>query len=936
MKTKLSSILVFAVLFFATAIASDQIPNDLDIITGKLDNGLTYFLKVNGKPANRAELRLAVKVGSVDEAEHERGLAHFLEHMSFNGTTKYPKSDLVDYLESLGMGFGPDLNAYTSFDETVYMIQIPTDEPEKFSSGVEILSQWAGYLTLDGEEIDKERGVIVEEWRGGRGASQRIFDEQFPVLMEGSKYSERLPIGLMDVVENASYETLRDFYRRLYRPDQMGVMVVGDFDPIEVEGWIKQYFGEIPSRTAAPTTEDYPVPDHKEIRVVISTDPEATRSSATITIKQDVESTKTLDDYRRDLKHRMLYDLLSQRLEEQIRSAEPPFVYGTAFYSQYVDTKGFSTLYASTESDGILAGIAGLITELQRARIHGFLASELDRAKERHLARMEELYANRNKQESRRIVRGMVQRFLEGNPSPGIAWEFSAVQELLPAIEIEDINALIPVLYPDHSMVVQISLPEDDSIAVPTKEDVLSLIDAVERAPVAAYEDDTSDRPLLESIPTPGGIDSEWYYPELDLHDWQLSNGLRILAKSTPFKDDQIIFNGYAPGGASLFPAQEYHTGLLTANVINEAGMGSFSLTQLEKILAGKRVEVVPYVQDHYQGFRGKSTVGDLETTMQLIYGMWTQPRFDADSFNNLMERYRAYVANSSNNPEHQWGVLVDKTNSSGHYTSLPWSSEIIDRIEHQNTWDNYQLLFGNPDAFTFIFVGSFDLDTLRELVQTYLASLPARHHQTMTYQDMDVEFPRRPVSAELFMGQEEKSATQITFYHYMPKSFTSLFYLKATTDILEVRLRKLLREDMGATYHVYSGTSNQRPAVEFSQAFIAFHSSPDNVPEMVDIVFQEIQKLKADPPSDEEVNNIIEKYLNQRETNLEDNRYWLNSLRACNQWGIEPGDILTRNNRIQSLTPRTIQKTVKKYYNSKRHTIVTMYPEADQSTPGN
>ncbi len=912
---------------FTQANYQDPVPFNNEVITGQLSNGLTYFILENHKPAGRAELRLAVNAGSVDEEDDQQGVAHFVEHMCFNGTKKYPKNTLVDYLESIGIAFGPDLNAYTAFDRTVYMLQIPTDDMEQFASGLEIMSEWGGFVTLDGSEIDKERGVVKEEWRLGRGARARIFDKQFPVLFGDSKYAKRMPIGKMDIIDNMPYDRVRDFYHKWYRPDLMAIIAVGDFDAQRTEALIKSYFDRISAPVNPEAPGNYTVPDHEQTRVIVTTDPEQQRSSCTITYKHDIIDQSTVGGYREVLLNNLYNDMLSQRFKEMIRQENPPFVQAYAYLANYVQTKSFATLYATTESGGILRGIEALLTEIKRVREYGFTQGELDRAVARLSARYEKAYNDRDKTESRRLVNELIDYFLENIPAPGISWEYNLIEKLLPAVKLEEINQLTENLYPDKSIVIQVAMPESDNEAPPTNEEILSLYDKVAGMNLSSYLDDTSDKPLISSMPVPGRIVRSWYYTKLDMHEWKLSNGATVIAKHTDFKNDEILFRSFAPGGNSTTPESMYSSGELATSIIREAGVGGFSSIQLEKMLTGKLVDVSPYIDRYRHGMNGSSTPKDLETAFQLLYETWTEPNYDETSFTNLIERYKVMVENRDKNPQSMFYDLVNQTNYSGHYTVEPWTVERLSTVNLEAALEIYRKLFANPGNFTFIFTGNFDEAQLKRLVQIYIGGLPALNDETLAAVDYKYYFPALPKRKQVYLGSEDKSTTRITFHRAVPKDFTEVFKIKAATDILDVRLRNILREDMGATYGVWVGADNMQPASDFGQTFIAFSSSAENVDKMIKVVFSEISKLKKEPPTQDELHNVMEKYRKRREINLETNKYWVNALQACYEFGVDPSDILHRGERINSLTPAGLQDVFKTYFPLLRHTTITLYP---------
>ncbi|MBD3216951.1 MAG: insulinase family protein, partial [candidate division Zixibacteria bacterium] len=530
---------------------SEAIPLDPDVTMGKLDNGVIYYIKTNQKPEDRAELRLAINAGSVLETDAQRGLAHFTEHMAFNGSKNFEKQELVDYLESIGMRFGPDLNAYTSFDETVYMLQVPTDSTELVETAFQILEDWAHQLSLEAEEIDKERGVIVEEWRGGRGAEARMMDEQFPILLKGSKYSERLPIGKMEVVENFEYEVLRDFYYDWYRPDNIAVVAVGDFDPEWIEGLIKKHFAQIPMPEDPPVREEFEVPDHEETLFAIASDPEAAMSRVAIYYKHPLKKIETVEDYRKKILADLYNGMLNQRLMELTKKADPPFIAGFSAEGRFLRTKNVYFLVAMVMEGGIEKGLEAILTEAKRVKQHGFTESELERQKKETLRAMEKQFNERDKTESRRFAMQFVSNYLNDNKVPGIEWEYELYQQVVPDITLDEINELADKWIRDESRVIMVNSPEKEGLEIPTEEDLLAVFEKVEASDIMAYYDEVSDKPLVENPPQGSEVVTEEYIEEIDTYHWTLANGVEVVLKPTDFKNDEVRFNAFSPGGTS-------------------------------------------------------------------------------------------------------------------------------------------------------------------------------------------------------------------------------------------------------------------------------------------------------------------------------------------------------------------------------------------------
>ncbi|MCH6560650.1 insulinase family protein, partial [candidate division KSB1 bacterium] len=620
----------FSISFCQTSIdLKKELPTDPKIRIGKLKNGLKYYIRENQKPENRAELRLAVNAGSVLEDDDQRGLAHFVEHMAFNGTKNFAKQEIVDYLESIGMQFGPDINAYTDFDETVYMLQVPTDSVEAVETAFQILEDWAHNISFEEEEIDKERGVVVEEWRLGRGAGARMRDKQFPILFKDSRYAERLPIGKKEILETAPYNSLRRFYRDWYRPDLMAVVAVGDFDKDWIEKLIKKHFRRLRALKKPRERQVFPVPNHKETLFAPASDVEATSSNISIYYKHEVPEEGTVGDYRRSLIEALYNSILNNRLNELLQNPEPPFLFGFSSQGTFIRSKSFYILGAGVKDNGIEAGLEAVLTEAIRVRRHGFTESELERQKTEMLRRFEQVYNERDKTESEQFAAEYIRNFLEGEPLPGIEYEYTLYNLLLPGIKIEEVNQLAKNLIRDENRVISVSTPEKEEIKTPTEEGILAVFDRVNRKEIKPYEDTVPDLPLVEIPPTPGKIVAQETIEKLGVTEWDLSNGVKVVLKPTDFKNDEILFTATSPGGHSLVPDKDFIAAALATAIIREGGLGNFDRIALQKKLAGKLAGVSAWISSLQEGLSGNASPKDLETLFELIYLHFTAPRKD-------------------------------------------------------------------------------------------------------------------------------------------------------------------------------------------------------------------------------------------------------------------------------------------------------------------
>ncbi|MEJ2084402.1 MAG: pitrilysin family protein, partial [Acidobacteriota bacterium] len=631
---------------------SKKLSTDPKLITGKLSNGVQYFIRVNKKPEQRAELRLAVNAGSMQEDEDQLGLAHFVEHMAFNGTANFEKQELIDYLEGIGMRFGPDINAYTSFDETVYMLQIPTDDQETIETAFQILHDWAHNVSMEGEEIDKERGVVIEEWRLGRGADARIRDKQFPVLFKDSRYAERLPIGEKEILEEAPYDALRRFYRDWYRPDLMAVVAVGDFDPDQIERLIRQHFESIEEPSDPRARELYPVPGHEETLYAITTDPEATSTSVGVYYKLDKRGSDTIADYRRGIAEELYHAMVNARLNEIRQQADPPFIFAFSTSAGFVRSRDVYIQAAGVQEGEVETGLEALLAEIERVDRHGFTASELDRAKSQLLRQYEQAFAERDKRKSGTYAREYVRVFLEDEPTPGIERELELVRELLPTIDLGELNRLASAWISESNRVVLVSAPETPGDPPTTEEKLAAVFTEVEESELAPYVDHVRNTPLLAQEPLPGRVTSESAIEEIDVTEWQLSNGARVILKPTDFKNDQILISAFSPGGTSLASDEDYPSASFATTLMGESGLGEFDLVELDKALAGKIAGVDAYIAELEEGIEGGASPQDLETMFELLYLTFTAPRSDSDAYQSFMARVRSFVENRDSRPE--------------------------------------------------------------------------------------------------------------------------------------------------------------------------------------------------------------------------------------------------------------------------------------------
>ena len=926
-------ILLFALALLQTAAPKPgrrPLPLDPAVVTGKLPNGLTYYIRPNARPARRAELRLVVNAGSILEDEDQRGLAHFVEHMAFNGTVHFKKQALVDYIEAIGMRFGADLNASTSFDETIYQLQVPTDTLRLLDTGLQILEDWARGVSFDTTEIRKERGVVIEEWRLGQGAGNRMFKTQLPVLFRGSRYSERLPIGTKEGLETFSPKALTRFYRDWYRPDLMAVVAVGDFDVAMMTRMIRTRFGRIPALPARRPRPAYAVPVRDSTAVAIATDPEATSTSFSVYYIKPGRVDPSAAAYRRSLIGELYAQMLNQRLSELTQKPNPPFVGAGGGEGRLVRGNRSFSLGAGVADTGLERGISAVMTEVQRIERHGFTTTELARTRKELLRNYEQAFAERDKTESGSLVEEYVQHFLTGEPAPGIAAEFDRVKTVLPDIRLEDVNAAAQSWLGLRDRVLLVNAPRKPTVTVPESARLLAIFDQVKHADVAAYHDEVSDAPLIPASLTRSPVVSETRDSVLGVTRWTLANGIRVVVRPTDFKADEVLLSAFSPGGTSVEPDSLYLAAAFATQLTGLGGIGAFNAVELQKKLAGKAVFISPFIGTYQEGFRGQASPKDLETLFQLLYLQFTSPRADPEAFQAFKSNARAALANRSANPATAFRDTLAVTLSQHHPRTRPISAAIVDSFDLDRSLGIYRERFADAGDFTFIIVGTVSLDSVKPLVERYLGNLP-RTGRTETWRDVKIETPAGVVERDVRKGLEPKSQTELVFSGSIADERTERFVLRSLADVLEIKLREQLREELGGTYGVsVSGSASRVPRNEYSVT-IDFGSAPDRAAELARMVFIEIDSLQRFGPAEKELAKIRESTIRSHETDLRENGYWLGQLSAFEQFGGEAKAFLRIDDLLSALTVDRIKTAAVRYLDSRRFVRVTLFPEARQ-----
>jgi zinc protease len=907
--------------------SAQQLPADPHVVTGTLPNGLRYYVRENRRPEQRAELRLVVNAGSILEDDDQLGLAHFVEHMAFNGTRNFEKQELVAYLESIGMRFGADLNAYTSFDETVYMLQVPTDSMAPLVQALQILEDWAHGITFDAAEIEKERGVVMEEWRLGQGAGERLRKQYFPTLFRDSRYAERLPIGTPAVLETFTREQLVRFYHDWYRPDLMAVVAVGDFDAAVVERLIRDRFGRMPAASSPRVRATYPVPGHAETLVAIATDPEATGTIVEVDWKLPPQEQGTVAGFRHALAGQLHGRMLNARLAEITQRADPPFIGAGSSRGNLIRTRDVYALGAAVQDGGAERGLHALLTEAQRVVRHGFTASELERQKANVLRGFERAFAERERTESGMLAAEYVRAFLHDEAIPGIEAEHELARQLLPAITLAEVNALSGAWMTGSSPVVIVTAPEREGVPLPTQRSLLDVFDAVTAADIAAYDDVVSDLALLPVPPVAGHITASRPVPGTGATLLELSNGARVFLKPTDFKNDQVLMGAYSPGGLSLVDDSVYASATFAAQLVSLSGVGELDAIQLEKVLAGRAAGVRAAPGEFSEGMSGSASPRDLETLFQLAHLHFTAPRSDSVAFESFMSRMRAALANRGASPEAAFSDTFAVTLWQGHPRARPQDVAVLDEVDRDTAFRIFRDRFADAGDFSFVFVGTFDTDSILPLVETYIASLPSAGRVEQP-RDTGMRPVRGVVEKVVRRGVEPKSQTRITFTGAFDNTPQDRLSMALLVEVLDMKLRDVLREDLGGTYGVSVSHAVQRfPEGRYSLS-IAFGAAPGRLEELVATVFTVLESVKADGPDATALANAREQQRRAFETNLRRNEYWLSLLLRQSETGEPAADALAFPQRLDAVTAAQVQDAARRYLDTENYVRVSLVPE--------
>lgn len=921
-------VFVWASAAFAQTDLKKPIPFDPKVRYGKLPNGMTYYIRKNEEPKKRAELYLINKVGAIQEEDKENGLAHFTEHMAFNGTKSFPKNELVNYLQRAGIKFGDDLNAFTGQDQTVYQLPVPTDSADIFNKAFVVLEDWAHNITMEGSEIDKERGVILEELRGGKGAQQRMRDKWLPILVGDSKYGKRNIIGTEDILKNFTHETIRNFYKTWYRPDLQAIAAVGDFDIDEVEKIIKQRFGAIPKATNAKPLGKFPVADFKGTHVIKVTDPEQPYMIAQMITKLPKAEEKTMGDVREALKRNLFNQMLQARLQELTQQANPPFLFGGAGYGGFIGDYDSFTNIAVAKDGNLEMALKAVVSEGVRVKNFGFTATELERTKKQILTGIEKAFKEKDKTKSANYVREYMNHFLEESATMGIEGYYAFVTEQMDGIKVQEVNALAAKYLTTDNRTVLVLASEKDKDKLPTEAAILEWVSSAGKD-VTAYEDKVVNKPLVENLPTAGRTVSTKQVPEIGVTELTLSNGVKVVLKPTDFKNDEILLGARSQGGTSLYEDKDYMSAGLSDAVVEESGVGEFSQNALKKYLTGKVVNVSPFVGENEEGFSGSCSPKDLETALQLVYAYFTKPRKDDEVIKGFMTTQRSAIQNMTASPAPE-KVFQDSLSiilSNNHFRRQPISVARWDMANADRAYQIYKERFADASDFTFFFTGTFKIDEIKPMLEKYLGALPAQGKKE-TFRDLGIRTPKGKVDKKVYKGIEQKSQASLVYSGDYEYNDNNNWQLDALEEILNIKLIEVIREKESGVYGIGArATYTKIPAPRYTIR-IGYGTGPERVEELAVKTLEVINEIKKNGATQVDIDKFKAETRRATEVQMKENGFWQGQLISAYTTGEDPKTVLNWEKQLDKVTVASTKATANKYLNDANFIKVVLLPE--------
>lgn len=912
---------------------NEQIKLNGKVRTGKLANGLTYFIRSNNKPANRAEFQIAINAGSVLEEPNEVGLAHFTEHMNFNGSRQYPGNSMISELEKQGIVFGREINAYTGFDQTVYTLTLPTDNKELFDMGLKILDGWAFGALMTGEEIDKERGVIIEEWRMGQGGSERLRAKTWGTMLKGSKYAERLPIGTLDRLQNFVYDDIRGFYKKWYQPDNMAVIVVGDFDADEMEQKVIDFFTMVPAPCTPTQRPVYTIDNNVEPLVCVATDKEATSTSVQMFYKHPAKEVKTIGDFR---EQHLLYNLfeimLSERLSELAEKKACPYMNAYAGYGGFLARPVAAyQIYITAKEGKVMNAIETVMLENRRLQQHGFLQSELDRAKEDLLEQYAQAAKEESKTESSKIAAELVDYFLENTPMPGAIMENKWAKALMDDITLEEVNALINKWITEENFICTISMPEKKGVKVPKEADVLKLIEKCKKANTKAWIDNTKTEPFFAQEVKGGKITSTNKNEKFDYTEYTLSNGAKVIIKKTDFKNDEILVSAQSAGGTSMYEDKDMINAQFAANIIDQCGIGTYDHSQLMKFMKGKNFGLSPEIGELQEGLSGSCSPKDFETQLQYMYMFFTAPRADKEVLDNTIDKLKTQINMVKNMPEFAFQEEWIKSMYPKDKRSIMIPTEAqLKQMDINKMLKIFKERFSDASDFTFTFVGNIDEKTMLPLIEKYIGGLPSTNgKKAEKWQDRSTDFAKGVVKKDVYKGEADKGLMTITFKNPFTWNDKERLATRALNNVCSIKLTEVIREELGGTYSPsFSLDYDKYPKAE-ATTMCYYTCDPSTVDKLTDATFEVLDQIMKEGPTETDLAKVKEQLISGRTTQLEKNGYWLSVIPGSKWYGYELQTLEEYTNAVNALTVEDLKAVAQKYLKHDEYVRVSLKPQS-------
>ena len=896
---KLTLTLLAVLALSATMFAQQAmpVPFDQNVRRGKLENGLTYYIRHNEKPAQRANFYIAQKVGSILEEENQRGLAHFLEHMAFNGLEHFPKKTMLDYMERNGVKFGTNVNAWTSFEQTVYMLNnVPTTNPGLVDSCLLVLHDWSSFISLEDDEIESERGVILEEMRQGLDAQMRIYGKILPEIYPNSPYGVPMPIiGTEEVVAHFDHQFLRDYYNKWYRPDLQGIIIIGDVDVNQIESRLKEMFADIPAPVNPAERVYFPVADNAEPIVSVATDVEETNYNIMVSYKHDIVPFEERGDVQYWIKgyiDELVSTMYNNRMRELTQKANPPFIYGYGYYGTFFisDTKDAWTGYAvAKDKDGIDEALNAIVAENKRMHQFGFTASEFERAKADLTKRIENQYDERDKQETDRYFRPILSHFLTNEPLMGIENEYMLLGQILPALPVEAINQYAKELIREDNIVITLTGPEKEGEVLPSKEELLAMFNKANQVEVEPYVETVSNEPLIATLPVKGAIESKKHDDTFDATVLTLKNGVKVIYKPTTFKDDEVMMNAFSFGGYSVMDQSDPYTLQEINQLATLGGVGNFSAIDLPKVLAGKKVRVNPNVSMMTEGISGNCSVRDLETMLQLTYLYFNSLRSDEEAFQSYVTRSKAMVANAESDPNTAFRDNLMLAMYDDHPLVKRMKAEDYDKVDYDKALKLFAERFKDANNFVFTFVGNIDPETFEPMVEQYLGALKSKKNDETWTANIPV-ITDKDFNSHYTKAMENPMVTCYMIYNGdMEFNRNNQMTMQALSDVMDIVYTEKIREDEGGTYGVgVQGNLNLMPKQTF-MFLIGFQTNKEMYEKLMGIAVAELQNVANNGPRPEDLKKVKEFLVKKHSEDLESNRYWMNCIQTQYRDGYNP-----------------------------------------------